>query len=204
MSEDRVAIAQTVRRGFQEEDTAAMAPSKHQMEVLSTFSREQLLELIDIHQKSWWNLQNHWSSYLEGEYGMEAAVRADRFCFPANARLQVFRLKKLLGLGNDLESLRKALVLSTIWANGEYDITTVGDTLRIRVTRCPQQMRRVADGAGEFACKPAGIAISEAAARAVNPGCRVRCVLCPPDQHPKDVWCEWQFELSSHEPDRTA
>jgi hypothetical protein len=48
---------------------------------------------------------------------------------------------------------------------------------------------------GELACKPAGIAISEAAARALNPACQVRCLVCPPDAHPRDVWCEWEFEL---------
>ena len=39
------------------------------------------------------------------------------------------------------------------------------------------------------------IAITEAAARAINPGCAVRCLVCPPDEHPRDLWCEWEFEV---------
>ena len=173
-----------------------MALSKPQMEILSTLTREQLLEFIDMQQKNWWNLQNNWMAYMNAEYGMEAAVKGDCHCFPANARVQMLRLKKLLGLGADRDALMKAMVLSTIWANGEYDVTQVDDrTLRIRVTDCRQQVRRLEEGMGELACKPAGLAISEAAARVIHPGCRVRCLVCPPDSHPPNVWCEWEFEL---------
>jgi hypothetical protein len=173
-----------------------MALGKSQLEILSTLSREQLLELIDIQQKNWWNLQNNWMAYMDREYGQEAAVKGDCHCFPANARVQVFRLKKLLGLGDDIESLRKAMALSTIWANGEHEMWAVDDsTLRIRVTTCHQQVKRLEEGMGELACKPAGLAISEVAARVIHPDCRVRSLVCPPDRHPADVWCEWEFEL---------
>ncbi|MBI2218435.1 MAG: hypothetical protein HYU51_14170 [Candidatus Rokubacteria bacterium] len=173
-----------------------MVLSKPQAEILSALSREQLLDLIDIQQKNWWNLQNNWMAYMDREYGQEAAVRGDCHCFPANARVQVFRLKKLLGLGDDVESLRKAMVLSTIWANGEYEMWTVGETkLRVRVTACHQQVKRLEEGMGELGCKPAGLAISEVAARVVNPACQVRCIVCPPDAHPRDMWCEWEFEV---------
>ena len=173
-----------------------MALSKPQTEILSALTREQLLEFIDMQQKNWWNLQNNWMAYMNAEYGMEAAVKGDCHCFPANARVQMLRLKKLLGLGADLDALMKAMVLSTIWANGEYDVTRVDDrTFRIRVTDCRQQVRRLEEGMGELACKPAGLAISEAAARVIHPGCRVRCLVCPPDSHPPNVWCEWEFEL---------
>ncbi|OGL17847.1 MAG: hypothetical protein A3F92_08650 [Candidatus Rokubacteria bacterium RIFCSPLOWO2_12_FULL_71_22] len=173
-----------------------MALSKPQTEILSALTREQLLEFIDMQQKNWWNLQNNWMAYMNAEYGMEAAVKGDCHCFPANARVQMLRLKKLLGLGADLDALMKAMVLSTIWANGEYDVTRVDDrTFRIRVTDCRQQVRRLEEGMGELACKPAGLAISEAAARVIHPGCQVRCLVCPPDAHPRDVWCEWEFAL---------
>src|SRR3990170_2786631 len=129
-----------------------MALSKPQMEILSKLSREQLLEFIDMQQKNWWNLQNNWMAYMSTEYGMEAAVKGDCHCFPANARVQVLRLQKLLGLRDDLDSLMQAMVLSTIWANGEYEIWKVDDrTFRIRVTDCHQQVRRVAEGMGELA-----------------------------------------------------
>jgi len=173
-----------------------MPLSRPQMEILSRLSREQLLEFIDMQQKNWWNLQNNWMAYMDREYGMDAAVKGDSHCFSANARVQVHRLRKLLGFRDDLDGLMQAMVLSTIWANGEYEIRKVdATTFRLRVTACHQQIRRLEEGLGELACKPAGIAISETAARALNPACTVRCLVCPPDQHPADVWCEWEFAL---------
>lgn len=173
-----------------------MALNKLQADILSALSREQLLELIDVQQKNWWNLQNNWMAYIDRAYGMDAAVAGDAHCFPANARVQMFRLKKLFGLGEDVDSLMKAMVLSTIWANGTYDIWKLDDrTFRIKVTDCHQQVRRLEEGVGELACKRAGIAIAETGARAINPRCSVRCLVCPPDPHPEDVWCEWEFEL---------
>jgi hypothetical protein len=145
--------------------------SAHQQTILSTLSREQLLDYIDMQQRNWWNLQNNWMAYMNREYGVDAAVRGDSHCFPANARVQVFRLKRLLGLGDDLNALWTTMVL-TVWANGEYEIRRVGDrVLRIRVTACHQQEKRLEEGVGELPCKPAGVLIAEAAARAVHPGC---------------------------------
>lgn len=170
--------------------------NKVQGDILSKLSKAELLDVIDMQQRNWWNLQNNWMAYMNAEYGVDAAVKGDTHCFAANARVQVFRLKRLLGLGEDVDALMQAMVLSTIWANGEYDVWKVDQrTLRIRVTACHQQERRLEDGVGELPCKPAGTAIAEAAAQAVNPACRVRCIVCPPDARPERVWCEWEFDL---------
>lgn len=174
-----------------------MALSRPQAEILSKLSREQLLEFIDTLQKNWWNLQNNWMAYVNREYGEAAAVRADSHCFGANAGVQMRRLKRLFGLKDDLASMRDALVLSTIFANGEYEIRTVDERrFRVRVTACHQQERRLEEGLGELACKPAGMAICEAAARVINPAIRVTSLVCPPDAHPAGVWCEWEFALA--------
>ena len=173
-----------------------MALSKIQTEKLLKLSKNELLEYIDMLQKNWWNLQNNYILYINNEYGEEAAVKADAHCFPANARVQMYRLRKMFGLKDDLQSLMDAMALSTIWANADYDILKLDkEKFRIKVTNCHQQVRRLEDGLGEIACKPAGIAICEAAARVINPTTRVTCLVCPPDEHPEDVWCEWEFEI---------
>ena len=173
-----------------------MALSKIQAEKLSQLSKTELLEFIDMLQKNWWNLQNNYILYINNEYGEQAAVKADAHCFPANARVQMYRLKKIFGLKDDLQSLIDAMALSTIWANADYDILkTDKEKFRIRVTNCHQQVRRLEDGLGEIACKPAGIAICETAAQAINPAVNVTCLVCPPDEHTENVWCEWEFEI---------
>ena len=173
-----------------------MTLKQAQLDRLSGLSREQLLDFIDMQQKNWWNLQNNWMLYVNTEYGEEAAVKGDSHCFPRTAKVQMYRLIKFLGLKDDLGSLMDAMVLSTIWANGDYEIWQVDDTrFRIKVVHCYQQVRRLEDGLSELPCKPAGIAICEAAAQVINPNARVRCLVCPPDEHPEDVWCDWEFEI---------
>jgi len=171
-----------------------MALNKTQMERLSKLSQSDLLDFIDMLQKNWWNLQNNYVLYINNTYGEEAAVKADSHCFTANARTQMHRLKKLFHLKDDLQSLMDAMILSTIWVNSDYDAWKVDDNkFRIRVHNCYQQIRRVQDGLGELPCKPAGFSICEEAAKVINQNAEVKCIVCPPDRHPVDVWCEWEF-----------
>lgn len=170
--------------------------NKAQQERFSRLSREQLVDVIDMLQKNWWNLQNNYILHINQEYGEEAAVKADATCFPANAKVQMHRLKKMFNLKNDLSALMDAMALSTIWTNCDYELKIVDDkAFRITVTNCYQQVRRVEDGLRELGCKPAGIAICEAAAEVIVPGAQVKCLVCPPDAHPKDVWCDWEFRI---------
>jgi hypothetical protein len=32
-------------------------------------------------------------------------------------------------------------------------------------------------------------------ARTVDPRIQTRCIACPPDAHPDDAWCTWEFTL---------
>lgn len=174
-----------------------MAVNKAQAEILSKFSKDELLDFIDLVQKNFWNLQNNWMAYINKEYGEESAVKGDSHCFGANAKVQMYRLRKMFDLKDDLQSLMDAMVLSTIWVNSDYEIWKMDENrFRIKVTNCYQQVRRVEDGEGELACKPAAIAICEAAAGVINPKVAVKCLFCPPDEHPEEAWCEWEFVLN--------
>ena len=173
-----------------------MALNEWQKERLSKLSKEQLLDFIELMQRNWWNLQNNWMLYINNEYGQEAAVKADSHCFPANAKVQMYRLRKMFDLKDDIQSLIDAMILSTIWANGDYEIWQTDErSFRIKVTNCYQQERRVQDGIGELACKVPGLEICEVSSKVINPAADVKCIVCPPDEHPEDVWCEWEFQL---------
>jgi hypothetical protein len=39
-------------------------------------------------------------------------------------------------------------------------------------------------------------------ARAVDPRIQTRCIVCPPDDHPDDVWCAWEFSIPREESTR--
>jgi hypothetical protein len=31
----------------------------------------------------------------------------------------------------------------------------------------------------------------------MDPRIETRCICCPPDRHPEDVWCAWEFTVKS-------
>jgi hypothetical protein len=35
----------------------------------------------------------------------------------------------------------------------------------------------------------------KAFAKEFNPDIEVKCNVCPPDEHPDDLWCEWEFAM---------
>jgi len=47
----------------------------------------------------------------------------------------------------------------------------------------------------EFGCKPVRWGFLKAFAKEFNPNIIVECKVCPPDDHPNDLWCEWVFTL---------
>ncbi len=76
-------------------------------------------------------------AYMNREYGEAAALQGDSQCFGANAKVQVHRFKRMFSLKDDLPSMMDALALSTIFANGEYDMRKIDENrFRIRVTNC--------------------------------------------------------------------
>jgi hypothetical protein len=88
----------------------------------------------------------------------------------------------------------KALRLSS-WAldieNKEYEIGE--KEAIIRNTNCRVQNTRIKKGLTEFPCKQVRSEFMRAFAKEFNPNIQVECILCPPDKHPDNLWCEWKF-----------
>jgi hypothetical protein len=63
------------------------------------------------------------------------------------------------------------------------------------VDRCRTQEARVSKGLCEFPCKKVRFGYLKNFAEMLNPNVEVNCLTCPPDKHPKDSWCKWEFRL---------
>gem|GEM_PF-4968871 len=37
--------------------------------------------------------------------------------------------------------------------------------------------------------------VLEDVAETLNPKAKVNCLICPPDKHPENVWCRWEFTV---------
>jgi hypothetical protein len=101
-------------------------------------------------------------------------------------------------MGDTTQDLMKCLNISTVWEpTDEWGYVDFDEKhVRVRCVTCPMQLARLKQGMGELPCKEAGLAIMESFSKAINPKLKARCIICPPDKHPEDLWCEWEWELS--------
>ena len=79
---------------------------------------------------------------------------------------------------------------------------TVIEAKRISDTRCVFRMKdcrvqsaRKRRNLPDFPCKSVGIIEYTGFARTIDPRIKTRCLTCPPDPHPPDIWCAWEFTL---------
>jgi hypothetical protein len=60
---------------------------------------------------------------------------------------------------------------------------------------CRVQSARQRKGLPDFPCKPVGLVEYATFAETIDPRIETRCLTCPPDAHPADHHCGWEFRL---------
>jgi len=158
-------------------------------------SMEKLVELCS---RSSYTLDGLWFTLLEERYGLDVALDIDIEVWRRFGLIHARRLLKTLALEVDspLQTIVGILQVDPILLIYRPQIVALTDSKAVfRCTDCPPQKARVRDGKGEFPCKPVGIAWFGSYAEAVDPSLKLSCLACPPDAHPQQYWCEWQFEI---------
>lgn len=152
---------------------------------------------IEMCNKNFWTLQNHWMMNVEKKYGQSAAVQFDGLCYGRAIAVAAYRLLQVFDFSDDdLDTLAKVYQLSPAGSYIDIDFQRIDDnTLLRRVTDCPIQNARLAKGQEPIACKePVTIAAGNIA-RVVNPDIKITSVLCPPDEVPAGLWCDVVYSL---------
>ena len=67
-----------------------------------------------------------------------------------------------------------------------------------RMVDCRVQSARRRKNLPDFPCKSIGIVEYSEFARMVDPRIETRCIACPPDPHPREYWCAWEFTLKQN------
>jgi len=62
-----------------------------------------------------------------------------------------------------------------------------------RMNQCRVQLARQRKNMPDFPCKSVGLVEYTNFARAIDPRIQTRCIACPPDEHPSDYYCAWEF-----------
>ena len=60
---------------------------------------------------------------------------------------------------------------------------------------CRVQSARKRRGLPDFPCKQVGLVEYGTFAAEIDRRIRTRCIACPPDEHPYDYYCAWEFRI---------
>ena len=165
--------------------------------LIEALSKEKLADFIFLHLRDMWAVDGLYYLGIEEKYGTEIATEIDRRVWEIMGKIEARNLKEFLGIKrNDIPSMMKALQYSG-WALDleDKEIIVERDRGVIQNVKCRVQNTRIQKGFREFSCKPVRWGFLKAFAKEFNPNIIVDCKVCPPDTHPDNLWCKWEFRL---------
>jgi hypothetical protein len=169
---------------------------------LRSLDKDELVQIVLDDAKNWLAHDGLWFQAVESAHGMEAAIAADRAAWERFTVVEARRIMERLGMqpGGGIPALLECLKHRFYARLNTQEATEVSDERAVFVMRdCRVQSARKRKGLPDFPCKSVGIVEYAEFAKAVDPRIRTRCIACPPDDHPDDLWCAWEFTIPVEE-----
>lgn len=167
---------------------------------LEDLPRDILVKTVKMMSQNAMTLDGLWFRAVEDRWSQDKAVEMDEEVWKRQVVVEGRRIKRLLGLKGEgpRDVIRAYNFLSSSWCM-EWDYQEINpQRIVLYYTHCTVQDSRVKQGIGEFPCKYIWLNIHSVFAQAIDPTVKVRCEFAPPDPHPKDAWCRWEF-YQNHE-----
>lgn len=162
-------------------------------------SKEQLVGMLEDAAKNWLAHDGLWFQAVEGACGMETAIRLDAEAWAEFTAIEARRIMQRHGIAADggLDALSEALGYRLYaYLNRQEVLRPDRHTLIFRMNECRVQAARKRKGLPDFPCRPVGLVEYANFARTIDPRIQTRCLACPPDPHPPEFWCAWEFTLT--------
>jgi len=175
-----------------------MAAEQDRFPQLAGLSRDELVGLIEDAAKNWLAHDGLWFQAVEQTHGLDAAINADMAAWRRFTVIEAQRIMERhgIGAGGGIPALVKALSFRLYaYLNRQEVIEQTDRRVVFRMLDCRVQSARKRKGLADFPCKPVGLVEYENFAKTIDPRIKTRCLYCPPDKHPSDAWCAWEFEL---------
>lgn len=166
--------------------------------ILNGMSREELIRIIIDDAKNWLAHDGLWFQAVEKAHGMEQAIETDREAWRSFTVIEAKRIMERLGMrpGGGIPALVECLRHRLYARLNLQDVIEQSDSRVVfRMLDCRVQSARKRRGLDDFPCKSVGIVEYAEFARAVDPRIQTRCIACPPDAHPEECWCAWEFVM---------
>jgi hypothetical protein len=164
------------------------------------FSREQLEGMLQDAVRNWLTHDGLWFLAVEDKFGLDTAIELDAKAWEGYAVIEAKRIIKRhqIAKGGGIPALADALGKRMYSFISRQEIVEQSETrLVFRINECRVQSTRERKGLPAFPCKPVGIVEFSNFAKTIDPRIETRCISCPPDVHPKDWYCSWEFTLQT-------
>jgi hypothetical protein len=167
-------------------------------EMLAKMSSERLLDYFFLQIRDIWRVDGLYFLGIEKKFGTEAATEIDAGVWESMAIIEAKSLQRMFQAGENpnittiIDLLRKSS-----WALDQPFKTIVKSDKQavLSIDKCRTQEARLNKGLCEFPCKKVRLGYLRKFAKTLNPEVEVNCLVCPPDKHPENLWCKWEFVL---------
>ncbi|MEK7721315.1 MAG: DUF6125 family protein, partial [Elusimicrobiota bacterium] len=139
-----------------------------------------------------------WFQAVENMHGMEQAIKADAMSWEKFTVIEAKRIMERLGMapGGGLNALGECLKRRFYARLNSQKFEILNEKKAVfHMLDCRVQAARKRKGLPAFPCKSVGLVEYAGFARTVDPRIETRCLACPPDKHPAEYWCGWEFTL---------
>ena len=167
-------------------------------EDLEGLSKEELIDYIEDISKNWLAIDGIWFQAVEKEFGLEKAIELDVAQWKRFTIIEAKRIMRRFDIPENggISGLIKALRYR-VYANiNVQEIVEISENRCVfRMNNCRVQHARKRRNLPDFPCKPVGIVEYEDFAKTVDSRIKTKCICCPPDSHPDNYYCSWEFTL---------
>ena len=177
-------------------------PLDEGVRLLYEMDREELIRIILDDAKNWLAQDGLWFQAVEEDQGMDAAIEADRKAWHTFTQIEAKRIMRRLGMesGGGIPALVTCLKHRMYARLNKQRCVEVTDTRAVfQMVDCRVQAARKRKNLPDFPCKPVGLVEYGEFAKTVDPRIETRCICCPPDDHPEEYYCAWEFTLSEQD-----
>jgi len=140
-----------------------------------------------------------WFLAVEDKLDLESAIELDMKAWESFTVIEAKRIMKRhrIEKGGGIPALAKALGLRLYAFINKQEIVEQSEQhLVFRMNDCRVQSTRRKKGLSDFPCKPVGMVEYAGFASTIDPRIETQCIGCPPDEHPDEWYCCWEFRLT--------